>query len=81
MLKKGVVWAWTSYEQAAFDALKDALIQAPVLVLPNCSKQFQLETDASDAGVGAVLMQQGHPIAFLSKALGTKNKKHKTKFP
>jgi hypothetical protein len=44
----------------------------PVLILPNFSIPFQLETDASGTGLEAVLMQQGCPIAFFSKALGPK---------
>lgn len=39
----------------------------------NFSKAFGIETDASDRGVGAVLLQDGHPLAFVSKALGPKS--------
>ncbi|CAD6241764.1 unnamed protein product [Miscanthus lutarioriparius] len=49
------------------------LMQAPVLVVPDFSHQFVIETDASDLGIGAVLMQNQHPVAYLSKALGPRN--------
>lgn len=46
---------------------------APVLALPDLVQPFVIETDASDKGIGAVLQQHGHSIAFVSKALGPKN--------
>jgi hypothetical protein len=70
LLKKGVLFVWTSTHTVAFNTLKDALITAPVLALPDFSKPFQLQTDASDMGVGAVLLQDGHPLAYISKSLG-----------
>jgi hypothetical protein len=73
LLKKHAQFIWTPAAEEAFEAIKRALVQAPVLALPDFSKEFILETDACATGVGAVLMQQGHPLAFLSKALGPKN--------
>ena len=58
---------WTTEADEAFKALKTALISAPILVLPNFTLPFTLETDASGVGMGAVLSQKGHPIAFFSK--------------
>jgi len=73
LLKKSTVFVWTSIHQTAFDQLKQALTTAPVLQLPDFSKVFIIETDASAKGIGAVLQQEGHPIAYISKALGPKN--------
>jgi hypothetical protein len=73
LLCKNVPYVWSPQVQDAFITLKHALTQAPVLALPDFSKEFVIETDACATGVGAVLMQQGHPLAFLGKALGPKN--------
>lgn len=73
LLKKGVVFCWSLVEEQAFQSLKKALITAPVLAFPDFTKTFVVEMDACDVGVGAVLSQDGHPIAFVSKALGPKN--------
>ena len=59
---------------AAFQALKSALCQSPALALPNFAKPFTIETDASDSRISAVLMQNGHPLAYFSKALGPKSR-------
>jgi hypothetical protein len=69
LLKKGALFVWTEVQEQAFSALKQALTSAPVLAMPNFSKPFVIETDTSGTAIGAVLMQQGHPLAFLSKTL------------
>jgi hypothetical protein len=60
---------WDDKAQHAFEQLKLAMIATHVLALPNFSLYFELETNACDTGIGAVLMQQNRPVAYLSKAL------------
>lgn len=66
-------FTWGSATTDAFNKLKEVMTTPPVLALPNFSLPFIIETDASRVGIGVVLMQQGHPIAFLSKALSPRN--------
>lgn len=73
-LLKKKQFLWSEAATVAFTALKKAMASTPVLALPNFAEVFTVETDASDVGLGAVLMQKGQPLAYLSKALSEKNK-------
>lgn len=64
---------WTAQSDKAVSELKQALSSAPVLALPDFNKTFIVETDASRTGIGAVLMQDHHPISFISRALGPRH--------
>lgn len=50
---------WIPITEEAFFTLKKALVEAPVLALPQFDKSFVIETDACDKGIGEVLMQEG----------------------
>jgi hypothetical protein len=63
---------WGPSQQEAFNKLKLIMPTPPVLSLPNFSEPFTLETNACATGLGAILMQQGRPLAFYSKSLGPK---------
>lgn len=69
-MKKNVAFVWTKENEKAFQALKDALITAPVFALPDFTKELEVETDASNRGISVVLMQDKYPIAYLNRALG-----------
>ena len=70
LTKKGVEFKWGNSQEDAFQELKKRLTEAPVLILPDFTKTFEVECDASGIGIGGVLMQQGKPIAYFSEKLG-----------
>jgi transposase InsO family protein len=71
--KGGPPFKWTPEADAAFHKLKECLVSAPVLSCPDYDKPFEVHTDASNYGVGAMLTQtidgKEHPIAYMSKSL------------
>ncbi|CAA0831446.1 Uncharacterized mitochondrial protein AtMg00860, partial [Striga hermonthica] len=69
MTKKGA-FKWTEASEMAFEELKKAMTTTPVLAMPRFDVLFEIHSDASDIGIGAVLVQEGRPLAYLSKALG-----------
>src|SRR5690606_17834769 len=70
VIKKNVGFKWEQAQEEAFQILKGKLTQAPLLVLPDFSKTFEIECDASGVAIGAVLMQDRRPIAYFSEKLG-----------
>ena len=69
---------WSEAQQKAFRELKDRLCTTPVLALPDLQQPFEVETDASDYAVGAVLTQHGHPVAYHSETLSDTVRKYPT---
>ena len=76
--------AWGDSQEEAFKALKSRLESSPILQLPNCDKQFFLRTDASNVGIGAVLLQENEetqekfPVGYASRKLLSREKAYAT---
>jgi hypothetical protein len=65
---------WDDAAATTFSALKAAVTSAPVLAIPNFAKLFVVECDASTVGFGAVLVQEGHPVAYFSRPVAPRHR-------
>ena len=73
LLQKGVLYTWDNAQQNAFDALKKKLTEAPILRRPDHKRPFELHTDWSKEGLGAVLAQRDaegneYVVAYASRS-------------
>ena len=69
LIEQKVEWHWESHHQKAFQTLKTLVSTTPVLKLYDVNKPVTLQVDSSKSGIGAVISQDGHPVAYGSKAL------------
>jgi hypothetical protein len=73
LLREDVAWNWSEECQRAFDTIKEKLTQTPILRRPDYSRPFELHTDWSGVGLGAILVQQDdqgqeYDIAYASRS-------------
>ena len=76
-LKSGE-FSWSKRATKAFQEIKQKKIEAPVLHLPDFSKVFELACDVSGTGIGGVLSQEGHPVAYFSEKLNDAKLRYST---
>ena len=69
LTKKHAPYVWGPEHNQAFDSIMKEIVQAPILKYYDPKKVTFLQTDASSKGLGACLLQDGHPVYFASKSL------------
>jgi hypothetical protein len=69
LTRKDMRFIWTNECQEAFEKVKHALTNAPVLAPPKLGEPFEVVSDASGVGLDAVLLQDGRPVAFENRKL------------
>jgi hypothetical protein len=77
LLEKDRKFKWTGACQSSFEELNKRLTTTLILVMPDLQKSFDIYCDASRQGLGCVLMQEGHVIAYASRQL----RKHELHYP
>jgi hypothetical protein len=76
LLEKHKTFEWTPRREASFQELKKRLTMTPVLTMPDMEKLFSIYVDGSSQGLGCVLMQDEHVVAYASRQL----RKHEEKY-
>lgn len=81
LLRKDVPFVWNEETQNSFDDIKNAILNPPILALPDPNAELQITTDASALGIGAVLEQKYpngdvKPLYFYSKKLNPSQAKY-----
>ena len=77
LLVKNKAFEWTEEYQTGVEELKKCLTSAPVLILPDFTKKFDIYCGASHRGLGCVLMQEGQVVCYASRQL----RKHDENYP
>jgi hypothetical protein len=82
LTRKDVKWIWQKEQQEAFEQLKERFITRPVLSIYNPQKELRVETDASNAALGACLLQledkDWHPVAYHSRKFNKAEERYST---
>ena len=71
-------FVWAKQHEAAFNTIKQLVVKHPVLKFYNVAEEVTLQTDASEKGLGAVLIQNGQPVAFASRTLSKTEQRYAT---
>ena len=77
-MNKKTKWKWGPEQQKAFEEIKAVISKETLLAFPDFNKTFHVYTDASDYQLGAVIMQEGKPLAFYSRKMTDTQKKYTT---
>ncbi|MEE8207995.1 MAG: RNase H-like domain-containing protein, partial [Nitrosomonadaceae bacterium] len=69
LTRRDTMWMWDRDQESAFQTIKRMMTDLPVLAYFNADLDHIIQTDASKVGLGAVLLQEGHPVVYASRAL------------
>jgi hypothetical protein len=78
LLEKNKAFEWIAECQASLEELRKCLTSAPVLVLPDLTKKFDIYCDTSSRGLGWLLMQEGQVVCYASRQLRKQEENYPT---